>query len=69
MLDEAAGIDDELGFRKKGYAYYGGNKFVLCDWKKSEEALLQAFDIGKDPYVANSLGYIYYSVRQYVVAP
>lgn len=63
LLEEVATIDGEYGLKHKAYAYYGGNRVVSCDWKKSEEALLQAFDIAGDPYVANSLGYIYYSDR------
>ncbi len=47
---------------RKAYAYYGGNKIVPCDWKKSEQALLQLEAMG-DSRAANSLDYIYYSNR------
>lgn len=62
-LEELCRDMDPYELKRKGYAYYGGNDVVGCDWKKSEEALLALFELERDPYVANSLGYIYYSDR------
>ena len=62
-LEELCLTGDQNELKRKGYAYYGGNGVVRCDWKKSEEALLKLFELERDPYVANSLGYIYYSDR------
>ena len=62
LLDELCGKGDRWAIEHKAYAYYGGNKLVPCDWRKSEQALLQLEETG-DSYAANSLGYIYYSDR------
>lgn len=62
-LEEMCAHNDQFELKRKAYAYYGGNGVVPCDWKKSEEALLALFELEGDPFVANSLGYIYYSDR------
>lgn len=62
-LEEFHREKDLPGLKRKGYAYYGGNRVVGCDWKKSEEALRLLFELERDEYVANSLGYIYCSDR------
>jgi len=46
------------------YGCYGGNRAFECDWKRSEEALLTLMEIGdNNPFLANTLGYIYYYGR------
>lgn len=62
FLDKMCSRGDSWALEKKAYAYYGGNKFVPCDWKISEQALLKLEHAG-NKYAANSLGYIYYSDR------
>ena len=63
LLADPALDDDEHMLHNRAYAYYGGNAYVSCDWKQSEQALLKYFAITGDAYAANSLGYIYYSDR------
>lgn len=48
-----------------GYGYYGGNALLPCDWKKSEESLLEFYKLDSETrkFTANSLGYIYASKR------
>ena len=62
FLNEMCEKGDTWALEHKAYAYYGGNKLVPCDWKISEQALLELDQKG-DRYAANSLGYIYYSSR------
>lgn len=62
-MEELCKTYDRHELTRKAYAYYGGNKIVPCDWKKSEEALLLLYEKYNDEFAANSLGYIYYSDR------
>ncbi len=70
-LEDALRSDNPALWRLYAYAYYGGNDFVPCDWKKSEKALLKLYGLRHNPRyrkdmcyeAANSLGYIYYSHR------
>lgn len=47
------------------YGCYGGNAIFKCDWNKSRDTLLKIIDIqgDEDPFVYNTLGYIYYYGR------
>lgn len=47
------------------YGCYGGNRVFKCDWKKSRDTLLEIIDIqgDEDPFIYNTLGYIYYYGR------
>ena len=63
LLDDLCDEGEEWAIRRKAYAYYGGNKLVPCDWKKSEETLLKLYGLSESSAAANSLGYIYYSNR------
>ena len=53
----------ELGLLEKAYGSYTGNSIYPQDWKTAEENLLKLVDICKNPWAANSLGYIYYYGR------
>lgn len=47
------------------YGCYGGNEVFKCDWVKSRDTLLKIIDIqgDEDPFIYNTLGYIYYYGR------
>lgn len=49
----------------QAYGCYGGNEAFKCDWKKSRDTLLKIIELqgDEDPYVYNTLGYIYYYGR------
>ena len=51
------------GLEVLAYSYYGGNSVFECDWKKSQELLLQLYQKSASATYANSLGYIYYYGR------
>ena len=64
-MDTPTETQEESRLYHRGYAYYGGNGVVDCDWHKSAESLQQYYDLFPNDreLVANSLGYIYYSNR------
>lgn len=47
------------------YGCYGGNEVFKCDWVKSRDTLLKIIEIqgDEDPFIYNTLGYIYYYGR------
>ena len=47
------------------YGCYGGNQVFKCDWERSRDTLLEIIDIqgDEDPFIYNTLGYIYYYGR------
>ena len=47
----------------KAYALYGGNRAYKCDWCASRDMLLKLMEIDDNPFLANTLGYIYYYGR------
>lgn len=47
----------------KAYGCYGGNRAFPCDWITSRDTFLKLSEIDDNPYLANSLGYIYYYGR------
>ena len=53
----------ELGLLEKAYGSYTGNAIYSQDWKTAEENLIKLVDVCKNPWAANSLGYIYYYGR------
>lgn len=53
----------ELGLLEKAYGSYTGNAIYPQDWSTAEENLLKLVDVCKNPWAANSLGYIYYYGR------
>lgn len=65
LLDTPTRHSEEWRLYERGYAYYGGNKVVPCDWEKSAESLLAYYALHTDDQaeIANSLGYIYASDR------
>ena len=48
----------ELGLLEKAYGSYTGNAIYPQDWSTAEENLLKLVDVCKNPWAANSLGYI-----------
>lgn len=55
--------DIELGLLEKAYGSYTGNAIYPQDWNTAEENLIKLVDVCKNPWAANSLGYIYYYGR------
>ena len=51
------------GLYAKAYGCYGGNRAFPCDWIASRDALLKLLEVDDNPFVANTLGYIYYYGR------
>lgn len=49
----------------KAYGCYGGNVLFDCDWVASRDCLLKIIELqgDKDPFIYNTLGYIYYYGR------
>ncbi len=47
----------------KAYSCYGGNRAYRCDWNESRRLLLKLMELDDNPYLANTLGYIYYYGR------
>ena len=62
-VDELIARDNVTALRIKGYLCYGDSSFYKCDWLASRDCLERAFEIEKDPFLANTLGYIYYYGR------
>lgn len=62
-LDRLCAVHNPIGLRIKAYAYYGGNDYVRCDYKISEECLLELLEQEYNDDYANTLGYIYYYGR------
>ncbi len=63
IVDELCFRKSLVGMRAKAYACYGGNRAYPCDWILSRDLLLQLMEQDEDPFLANSLGYIYYYGR------
>lgn len=47
----------------KAYGCYGGNRAFPCDWCASRDALLKLTEMDENPFLANTLGYIFYYGR------
>ena len=47
----------------KAYSLYGGNRAYNCDWAASRDLLLKLMETEDDPFLANTLGYIFYYGR------
>jgi len=47
----------------KAYGCYGGNRAFPCDWAASRDCLLKLMELDENPFLANTLGYIYYYGR------
>ena len=61
FTDELAAKDDYTATVVKAYQLYGGSDAYPCDWYQAAMLLEKAFVRSKDPEIANSLGYIYFS--------
>ncbi|MBR5619650.1 MAG: sel1 repeat family protein, partial [Clostridia bacterium] len=47
----------------KAYSLYGGNRAYECDWCGSRDLLLKLMENDDNPFLANTLGYIFYYGR------
>ena len=63
IVDEECEKENCIAMRIKGYGCYGGNKVFECDWEESRKWITKLFEIEGGPYLANTLGYIYYYGR------
>lgn len=62
-VDELCEKNNKTALHVKAYGCYGGNRAFPCDWKVSRDCLLKLTEIDDDPFLANTLGYIYYYGR------
>ncbi len=62
-VEELCVKDNEAALYAKAYGCYGGNRAFLCDWVTSRECLLKLMEQDENPFLANTLGYIYYYGR------
>ncbi|MBQ7623925.1 MAG: sel1 repeat family protein [Clostridia bacterium] len=62
-VDELCEKDNVAGLRAKAYSLYGGNSAYKCDWRGSRDLLLKLMELDDDPFLANTLGYIFYYGR------
>ena len=63
-LDSLCAEDDVDALIKKACACYGnGNAVYGRDWLASQKCFLRAMQLAPDPYIANTLGYMYYYGR------
>ena len=63
VLDDLVEIDNKNGLYIKGYLYYGDNPPYKCNYKISLQCLSKLFELDKDIYISNTLGYIHYYPR------
>ena len=63
FVDELCEIENPVAMRAKAYGLYGGNAIYPCDWKEAEKLFLKLFERTDDPFIANTLGYLYYYGR------
>ncbi|MDD7281926.1 tetratricopeptide repeat protein [Floccifex sp.] len=64
FVDEYCEQNDKDMLELKAYACYGnGNGIYEQDWQESMSCLLKLMDMECDPYIANTLGYMYYYGR------
>ncbi len=47
----------------KAYSLYGGNRAYACDWCGSRDLLLKLMEVDESPFLANTLGYLFYYGR------
>lgn len=62
-VDELAVKDNELALRLRLYGKYSGNAVYHQDFYASRDDAERLFELTRDPYIANTLGYIYYYGR------
>lgn len=63
LIAERIKHNDPQGYIALGYAHYLGYVGFDRDYHTAEKAFLEVLKIIEEPYVANSLGYIYYYGR------
>ncbi len=62
-VDELCEKDNKTALYAKAYSLYGGNRAYDCDWRGSRDLLLRLMKIDENPFLANTLGYIFYYGR------
>jgi len=64
-VEEGIKKDWIIALYAKAYGCYGGNELFKCDWFESRDCLLKIIELqgDKDPFIYNTLGYIYYYGR------
>lgn len=60
---ELCETNNKAALYAKAYGCYGGNRAFECDWAASRDALLKLLEIDDNPFLANTLGYIFYYGR------
>ena len=67
FAEELATEKNPIGLNAVGYGCYGGNRAFECDWHRAKECITQLFEseytTQDKPFLANTLGYIYYYGR------
>ncbi len=63
FTDELCEKGNKEALYAKAYGCYGGNRAFPCDWITSRDCLLKLMEIDENPFIANTLGYIYYYGR------
>ncbi|MCR5660698.1 MAG: hypothetical protein K6G50_01045 [bacterium] len=62
-IEELCAKNNKRALYAKAYSCYGGNRAYRCDWHTSRDLLLKLMELDDNPYLANTLGYIYYYGR------
>ncbi len=62
-VEELCKKDNKTAMYAKAYSLYGGNRAYECDWVGSRDLLLKLMETEEDPFLANTLGYIFYYGR------
>lgn len=62
-VDELAAKDNKFALRLRLYGKYTGNAVYQQDFYASRDDAERLFELTRDPYIANTLGYIYYYGR------
>lgn len=63
FTDELCKKEIKEGLYAKAYGCYGGNRAFPCDWVASRDCLMKLTEIDENPFLSNTLGYIYYYGR------
>ncbi|MBR2731742.1 MAG: sel1 repeat family protein [Clostridia bacterium] len=62
-VDELCEKENRTALYAKAYSFYGGNRAYACDWCGARDLLLKLMEIDENPFLANTLGYIFYYGR------
>lgn len=63
FINELCDKDNKKALKYKGYGCYGGDPAFECDWHTSLSCIKKLYEMTGKPYLANTLGYIYYYGR------